>query len=392
MFEKIVLRRSEQGKVITLGELAQAMFFYEQVHIVFERDTLINLVRAIGTFNVLALLDRKNISAVYMEDDLAVPNLSLAYKHFNFSSFTIVGNSTSATLPTPEDRLTYQMTQWCNLTKSTAYRFAVNFFKKVRVRKYDSDYFVSKGIINAAKLELTDTPLLHETARTLLVHFLGTQEIGAFKIEAKPTSKGFTIDTDIDFSQKRFQNLITNNTEPLTLPYLLLQILMAKSDNLISAFYDGDIYTSAVSSQIIGIRHKEILIKVTGNQDAQANFEEVILQGATPIRELMNSQQRTFEEFLNLLDKSEPLRAWTKSLAPDKNLVAEYMNNMNAKSWLNSSTAKTIRFLICSTIGVVNTPAGIALSAADTFLVDKLSKGWRPHQFVEKDLKPFVKT
>jgi hypothetical protein len=30
---------------------------------------------------------------------------------------------------------------------------------------------------------------------------------------------------------------------------------------------------------------------------------------------------------------------------------------------------------------------GIAFSAADTFILDKIIKGWKPHQFIEKDLK-----
>jgi len=33
---------------------------------------------------------------------------------------------------------------------------------------------------------------------------------------------------------------------------------------------------------------------------------------------------------------------------------------------------------------------GAASSAADTFLLDKLLKGWRPNHFVDGKLKPFL--
>ena len=37
--------------------------------------------------------------------------------------------------------------------------------------------------------------------------------------------------------------------------------------------------------------------------------------------------------------------------------------------------------------GGLGTAANVALSAVDSFLADKLIKGWKPHQFVEGDLK-----
>jgi hypothetical protein len=34
---------------------------------------------------------------------------------------------------------------------------------------------------------------------------------------------------------------------------------------------------------------------------------------------------------------------------------------------------------------------GIGLSAADYFLLDRLLKGWKPNQFVEGSLRPFLR-
>jgi hypothetical protein len=35
-------------------------------------------------------------------------------------------------------------------------------------------------------------------------------------------------------------------------------------------------------------------------------------------------------------------------------------------------------------------PAGLALGATDSFIVDRLLKGWRPNQFIEGPLRDFV--
>ena len=40
MFEKIILRRSDKGPGLTAGELAEALLFYQNVHIVLDFSSL----------------------------------------------------------------------------------------------------------------------------------------------------------------------------------------------------------------------------------------------------------------------------------------------------------------------------------------------------------------
>jgi len=40
--------------------------------------------------------------------------------------------------------------------------------------------------------------------------------------------------------------------------------------------------------------------------------------------------------------------------------------------------------------GGIGTSIGVALSAADQFLLDRLIKGWKPNQFIEDELRGFV--
>ena len=66
------------------------------------------------------------------------------------------------------------------------------------------------------------------------------------------------------------------------------------------------------------------------------------------------------------------------------------------ETWVEKLPAKRTRWSIFTGIGLgidalgaggLGTAASVAVSAVDAFLVDKLTKGWKPHQFVEKDLK-----
>jgi hypothetical protein len=49
------------------------------------------------------------------------------------------------------------------------------------------------------------------------------------------------------------------------------------------------------------------------------------------------------------------------------------------------------RWALFTGIGLVVDPlVGVAIGAADSFLLDKILKGWKPDVFVEGSLKPFV--
>jgi len=70
MFEKIVLRRSEAGPVLSIGELAEALLFYQNVHIILDHSSFIEFVSSIGMPRLLSLLSKPNVSDVYCEETL----------------------------------------------------------------------------------------------------------------------------------------------------------------------------------------------------------------------------------------------------------------------------------------------------------------------------------
>jgi hypothetical protein len=111
----------------------------------------------------------------------------------------------------------------------------------------------------------------------------------------------------------------------------------------------------------------------------------------------INSGERTFQDFLRLLDKSPKFKAWLKGAHPDRGLLSEHHRSISSTSWIESLPAKAIRFVIFNGAGLIADkfvgPAGsIALGAVDNFLVDKVFKGWRPSQFVEGSLRQFTNT
>ena len=92
MFEKIVLRRSEDGLPPTVGDLAEALLFYRHVHLMLDRDSLRSLASSIGMDRLIDLLRSKTVSAVYCRDMLCTyTQKDGALEHHHFAGMQIVG-------------------------------------------------------------------------------------------------------------------------------------------------------------------------------------------------------------------------------------------------------------------------------------------------------------
>ena len=77
MFEKTVLRRSEGGLALSAGQLAEALLFYQNVHLVIDRGTFASLLSTIGIGRLMSLLQRPGFTAVYCEEEVFVSTESV---------------------------------------------------------------------------------------------------------------------------------------------------------------------------------------------------------------------------------------------------------------------------------------------------------------------------
>ena len=73
MFEKIVLRSTPDKPGLTIGTIAEAMLYYEHVHIILDWGTVSALLNAVSASTLLRIIRRKpQVSAVYCDEILGV--------------------------------------------------------------------------------------------------------------------------------------------------------------------------------------------------------------------------------------------------------------------------------------------------------------------------------
>lgn len=392
MFEHIVLRRTESGQPISAGQLAEALLYYHKIHVFIDRGTLLELLRQLGSKRILALLRRPEISGVYCEETLGTHTNSVGVTQFhNYVAFTLAGHKDVGQLKTPAERLLYALERH-GLSKGDAKTFATSFLELVPIRKFSGNHFLEGGITHAAKRDLLDSEYVSLAIRKAISILPGGYDVGEdFRCELLDTPQGSVIFADIDFeSINRRRAEASPPLEPLTMAHLLSNVLDARADIALASFYGGDFVTSAATSSIIQVRHAELLRRAKLNAESRSNFVEVVLPDCPRLAEVIDAGDRSFDEFLDLLDRAERFKDWLKTVNPDEDLVRTYLRDASSKGWIERLPAKSARYVLTVAVGATNPIAGLVSGFADSFLVEKLLAGWRPNHFVSGRLAPFV--
>lgn len=392
MFDSIVLNRSIDGPSLTVGEIAEALLFYQNVHIVMDTSTLLGLIRSIGHNNVIKLLSLPDIKTTFIEEFVGVytQESKNGAEHALLSAF-ISGSDSGAQLKSLKKRLNYMISRQ-GLTKSETEVFIERFKKLVVTRKLASDHFISGGVISTAKEDLNDEAYVSAAARIIVSDLLDGQtppENLFYKIHNNKDT--FRIDTNIDFTKINQLNInrikIIGETTPAS---VAAGILGASYGLILAAHYGGDFYTSNTVSEIIQYRNKQILARANINRKEINSFHDIVLEGSPNISSIINEKERSFEEFLELLSRAKKFKSWLKNKSPDKNLVSAYLEEITTTGWLGSGYGKALRYITSTGAGFISPITGIAVSAIDAFLLDRLSLGWKPNQFINEKMKPFI--
>jgi hypothetical protein len=203
----------------------------------------------------------------------------------------------------------------------------------------------------------------------------------------------FAISTDIDFDKlRRFVPDAEKATfnQNILFPAISdarLDICLAASQN---AAFVGNEKNEAIIRMIL-------MRSLGGHLDATQGPRQIydFISVATPsVREVINKGERAPQEFIKLMEKAESFQKWLTQQNPTADLVREMLREKARTDWLDSLPVKAMRFGLFTGIGMIADAfapgASVATGAVDTFLLEQLGKKWRPHYFVENDLRGFL--
>jgi len=94
------------------------------------------------------------------------------------------------------------------------------------------------------------------------------------------------------------------------------------------------------------------------------------------LREAVNNGARSMKEVADLVRQSRRFRDWLSNQEPSSPLIGQYIEAINRETWAGLLPVKLLRWSIAIMVGLVNPPAGIIVTTADTFLTERMARGW----------------
>ncbi|HLG46236.1 MAG TPA: hypothetical protein VKY24_08355 [Reyranella sp.] len=401
MFEKIVVRRvSNRNNEMDPGLLAEVLLFYGQVHLLLDRGMFGGLLRTVGAANLLRMLRAGYVRATYIRE-MPVIMTNRARWEMHSPLQIQVGGKDGKKQWGPEDELKNMLVE-TGFSKQQAKRLARQFLTAMPVGKLNNGTPGGPDFSAEFSEEMRANPDQLSQARLVVDHFL-PQQTSAYLTRFRLHEEGpnsFVIDTDLNWKAAHADCIRINGPDATFTPaWILGHIHDGFIDLGLAARFGSELLTAELPEEQVTSRAKQIMQTRLKSENEIANFNQRVLGDAFAVRDAINNKAKTFSEFLDLMDKARRFKEMLVGANPDVGLFESYISEVKRDIWLDRLGPKTMRFGLFAVAGAaidalaptgLGTAAGLTLGGFDTFVLDKIVRGWRPNTFVEGRLLPFV--
>lgn len=401
MFERAIYRRSDQqsGFHVDAGQIAEAILYYGEVELLLDHANLGQLLDAIGHDALVRLVQLPSVKATLVSDNLATATTMQGFQSHSFVIFSLASDNPRRSQLSKEERVreVYKRKLGSDFRTRKRADFLSQFLES---NSFDRG-LAGKDLIESARLAVFDSEFMAQTARIVLQDLTPTIELPErLFVRSHDFNGSFIVETNVDFDyvSGEWSKHWPPEIGPPTVASILTEVLEAKAGLGLAAQMNADLFHTKTASRIIG-RDLERIARSSDRFKGQAvEFNEWVLSGNS-IASAINNGERTFLEFLEIVEEAENFKKWIVGVGNDKTIAREYFNEVSKRGWLEKLPSKTLRYLAFGGAGialgavaspVVGAASSMVLSAIDTFLLDRLVGGWKPNQFVDDKIRPFV--
>jgi len=379
MFESITVRWQgppDSTEPLDLGLLAEAMLFYGDVHVVADQTMLRQLVRSLGPDLLLEYARRGFMRISYVPQTLVVStnNAGTPFERFDLGMVSASHTELQEVLP----KIFIAVTGRQGRGRRLAQQFS----------PYAKPLSLETSVCDAARADCLDSKYLSEVVRYLANAQGVAGEEFRFDLSRDETG-GFAVVTD--------EVLSRSGVSPTR---VLGQVLEARGDLFFAATNNSELATNPTAGAILSVRLERTIQRRRESKEQLRLFQDFVLDDARALAEALTGGSYTFADFLSVLERADRFRGWIREKAPDTKLAKAYFQEVTKNTWVDKLPSRIVRWVLFTGAGVAldlggaggaGTATGVALSAGDAFLLDKLIKKWKPNQFVDSSVKPLVR-
>lgn len=378
MFKKICIKHSGDGFSLDIGFLAEAMLFYEEVILIVNPGILPKLLDNCDFPLLKDLIERKVLRLCILKSILGVSTAkNQGYNIHNVDSWTM------------DDFV--EKTMFRGLYKQTGRRgYSKRLTDQLLQVAKTVDY--DKNVSLSTKNDLLDTRYTKEAICASIKALIPDIAINPDEInyEIIDTGNGFIFNSNLNYEELT-KSIPNRQPGHIINPEKFIgNILETRGDLHIASEFGAEMATSQINTLLMKHKFSDIWNKINTNRVNISQFTDFTLSNGNAIKEAINDKNKTFKDFIQLLDKADKFKSWLQNMNGDTNIIKEYFRAVTEKTWVESLPIKMFRWSLFTALGIWNPALGISLGLGDTFLIDKISSGWKPNIFVENHLKKFV--
>jgi hypothetical protein len=408
LFDFVVFRRTGTQTVVDLGLLAETLLFYHKVHIVFDAGSLLEFIRTIGLSQLVGLLGREGVTGSFQRDTTGVvTNTAGGVVLHNCAIFRVSGDQETKNF-TDKGFVESVLRRELGHSRETK-RLLRKFIERITFSPLPHHGQGIEDILGACENDLADESFLRDSVEKIFMNNVPGGHLPSrwdFRVHFVGTRYGeqpqFAVETNLNFDALNavYHQRVPPSHSSLTPAYFITFIISAREAEYIASKHMSELIIDPVTSSVVRLKCLELMRKRDKQCTETDLFQNMTFQDSRTIREALNSGERTFDEFLRLLDKASKFKKFLAGQNPERGLLESFTSELTKEDWVNKLPRKVTRIVLASGLGVaaetlfptggISTIIGFGYSAFDSLLLDKLVKGWRPNQFIDDQLIPFV--
>jgi hypothetical protein len=395
MFESICVGRQDfLGGTVDFGRLAEALVFYQRVHFLADGETFKSLVRTCGSDVVLELSRMGSLTIHFAENTPAAATLDIDTPMERHGLITVKGQNQNFLT-----QATKFFEEYCGPSGKGFNKILKQFSRSVQTFEHP------KSVLEYVQSDLADRGYVRASVQGLLSALAPEyQQPNPLVFDVNLGSDGhLRVNTNVEFHavNESYHRRVSPEHSSLSRSAILAHLLTTRSNLEVASDISADLALGPVSSIIGANKIAKVVEAHEKNRDALDRFVDFAVDDSRAIGQAISNRERNFSDVLRLVQEAQKFKDWLRKQDESVDLCKEYCREVSRVDWADKLPPKTFRMLLFNAAGLAisasispmaGIAAGLGLSVADYFLLDKLLRGWRPNQFVNGPLREFIKT
>lgn len=356
------------------------MLFYGEVNVLVYKEELATLLIYFGEDLLKELISSGRIKLHVCEEIFGVPVVPVGNgKHYGCLIAQKKGESLSSILYEAHYSVIH------NSTKSIA--FSDSFSKITSAFSYVPE--VKNHIINDFSNQLYIKKAIPELLRISIPEYNVPLDL-IFEIEKDSVHvmpfDTYSINSNIDIELINKIRSQKGINYPFDYAGFILALMESRGDNYIAGQFESEIVTDKEYSSLIGLQLNDAVQKFVKSEEQIELFNQCILTKCPSVGQAFLNKTIKGKDLVKLLIQGDKFREWLKTVPLESNLINKYIEEVTRETLADKKWVKGMRFAVTQIFGFMPI-VGNVVSAIDTFLIDKLLKGWKPNHFIDNELK-----